>query len=207
MALMTRQQAILLVGPTGAGKTPLGDWLQAHGLWRRCCHHFDFGSNLRDVAAGQGNGFTAEEMCFIQELVEKGALLENETFHLALRILVGFVAHRQVQPEDLLVMNGLPRHSGQAEALADYLQFVAIVQMECSAEIVWERLQCNAGGDRTDRTDDAVALVERKLAVFAERTQPLLTWYQQLGVPLVPIAVGVQTLPSDILPLLERVKL
>jgi hypothetical protein len=43
--------ALLLLGPTGAGKTPLGDWLEAHGLWGRPCHHFDFGANLRAVVA------------------------------------------------------------------------------------------------------------------------------------------------------------
>lgn len=203
---MTRQQAILIVGPTGAGKTPLGGWLQAHGLWRRRCHHFDFGARLRDVAAGQGNGFTAEEMLFIRNLIEKGALLENETFHFALRILVQFVACREVQPEDLLVMNGLPRHTGQAEAITGFLQFVAIIHLQCGAEIVWERLQRDAGGDRTNRTDDTVELVEQKLAVFTERTRPLLSWYQQLGVPLIRVAVGAQTRPSDIQPLLESVK-
>ncbi len=207
MALVIRQKAVLLLGPTGSGKTPLGDWLQARGLWRRCCHHFDFGSNLRAVAGGQGDGFTAEEICFIRDLVEKGALLENETFHFALRILTEFVTCHQVQPEDLLVMNGLPRHIGQAEAIADFLQFVAIIHLQCNAEVVWERLQRNAGGDRSGRPDDTIALVERKLAVFAERTQPLLTWYHQLGIPLIRIGVGVQTSPPDIESLLEGVKL
>ena len=204
---MTRQQAILLVGPTGAGKSPLGDWLQAHGLWGRHCHHFDFGAKLREVAAGQGNGFTVEETLFIRKLVEKGALLEDETFHLALRILVEFVGSRQVQPADVLVMNGLPRHTGQADAMAGLLQFVAVVYLQCSAEIVWERLQRDAGGDRAERTDDTVARVEQRLAVFAERTQPLLAWYRRLGVPSIQVAIGAQTRPSDILPLLESVKL
>lgn len=203
---MTRQQAILLVGPTGAGKSPLGDWLQARGLWGRRCHHFDFGAKLREVAGGHGNGFTAEEMLFIRNLVGKGALLEDETFYLALRILVEFVGCRQVQPGDLLIMNGLPRHTGQADSMAGYLQFAAIVHLQCSAETVWERLQNDAGGDRADRIDDTVALVEQKLAVFAERTKPLLAWYQRLGVPLIQVAVGAQTRPSEILPLLERMK-
>lgn len=206
MELTTRQPAILIVGPTGAGKTPLGDWLQDHGLWGRPCHHFDFGSTLRAVAAGKANGFTPAEIAFIRELVESGSLLENETFHLALRMLAQFIACRRVMFGDLLIMNGLPRHIGQAEALADLLQFRAIIQLQCSAKIVRERLQGDAGGDRTGRTDDSVTLVERKLTVFAERTRPLLTWYQQKGVPLIPIAVDAETRPPDILPLLEGTK-
>ena len=51
--------AVLLLGPTGAGKSPLGDWLEARGLWGRPCHHFDFGANLRAiVAAGPSDRFT-----------------------------------------------------------------------------------------------------------------------------------------------------
>jgi adenylate kinase family enzyme len=143
---MIRHQAVLLLGPTGSGKTPLGDWLQDLGLWGRRCHHFDFGAGLREIAAAHASaGFTAREMRYIQDVVEKGTLLENETFYLASKILGNFILRRQVHPRDLLVMNGLPRHIGQAEALSEMLQFVAIVHLECSAETVWERLQSNAG--------------------------------------------------------------
>ena len=51
---MIRQPGILLLGPTGSGKTPLGDRLQIRDLWGRRCHHFDFGVRLRDVAYGIG---------------------------------------------------------------------------------------------------------------------------------------------------------
>lgn len=201
---MTRHQAILLLGPTGSGKTPLGDYLQDLGLWGRSCHHFDFGRGLREVAAGRASaGFTAGQMRYIQDVVEKGTLLENETFYLASKILCDFILRREVHPHDLLVMNGLPRHIGQAEALSEMLQWVAIVHLECSAETVWERLRNNAGGDRTHRADDDVALVERKLAIFTTRTQPLLTYYQERNIPLNQAVVGVQTQPADIRAILE----
>jgi adenylate kinase len=192
------RQAILLVGPTGSGKTPLGQWLESHGLWGRSCHHFDFGANLREIASGGAFGFTAEEVLFVQDVVERGALLENERFQLALKVLEAFSSSRRLQPNDLLVMNGLPRHIGQAHAIAPHLRFAAIIDLRCDAETVWERLHRNAGGDRTNRTDDTVALVRQKLEVFAARTEPLLGFYEQRGVPLIRFKVSSHTLPSEI---------
>jgi adenylate kinase len=206
VGIASPREAILLLGPTGAGKTPLGEWLDHNGLWGRRCHHFDFGARLRDVAALLVDGFTADEIGHVRDVLEKGALLENETFYMALRILISFIKSRQVQSEDMLVMNGLPRHAGQAQNLVNTLKFAAIVDLRCSAEVVWERLQSNAGGDRTARADDGVTLVQQKLNVFADRTRPLLAWYQQRGVPLIPVAVGAQTRPADIMPVLERAK-
>ena len=53
---------ILLIGPTGSGKTPFGDYLEQHGIADRACLHFDFGSSLRSAAQGILPGFTEEEI-------------------------------------------------------------------------------------------------------------------------------------------------
>lgn len=200
----SRYQAILLIGPTGSGKTPLGDWLQCCGLWKRKCHHFDFGAGLRAAVSGEvGDGFSQAERRYIKDVIDGGALLENETFYLALRILDAFMKRRRVQPDDLLVMNGLPRHTGQAEGLRAVMRFLAVICLQCTAETVLDRLRCNAGGDRTERSDDDVAMVERKLAVFAERTRPLVDLYREQGVPLFLVDVSAQTQPEEIRRMLE----
>ena len=46
-------EAILLNGPACVGKTPLGDHMQQRGILGRRCHHFDFGHELRSIAALQ----------------------------------------------------------------------------------------------------------------------------------------------------------
>jgi len=69
-------QAVLLLGPTGSGKTPLGDALQREGFGGRRCHHFDFGEQLRH-ATGVGDGLDAADIAFVRKVLEEGALLEN----------------------------------------------------------------------------------------------------------------------------------
>jgi adenylate kinase len=192
-------QAILLLGPTGSGKSPLGDWLERVSLQGRRCHHFDFGANLRAVVVGQGAGvFTLEEVRFLRRVLEAGALLEHEHFPLAARILDAFVAQKSVRASDLLVLNGLPRHLQQACALDRKLTVVGVVQLDCNARTVAERLKRNSGGDRTRRADDSETLVARKLAIYEERTRPLLNHYRERGTPILKLEVGVETQPAEI---------
>lgn len=198
-------QAILLLGPTGAGKTPLGDWLEANRLWGRTCHHFDFGANLREIAASSPSDFfSSDEIEFLKRVLIQGVLLEDKSFNLALKILHNFVARHRVQPEHWLILNGLPRHVGQARALESHVQIHAVVQLECDACVVRERLRRDTSGDRTGREDDDEKLVARKLAVYEERTRPLVAYYRERGAHLISIPIGIETQPSEIVQRLER---
>jgi len=196
-------EAILLLGPTGSGKTPLGDHLEQILLWNRRCHHFDFGANLRAVVAGDEAGaFTAEEIGFLRRVLEEGVLLDAEYFPLAARILDAFIARKGVRTSDLLVLNGLPRHVEQARALESKVTVIGVVQLDCDARTVAERLRRNSGGDRAQRADDAEALVARKLAIYEERTRPLLKHYRSQGVRILKIPMGIKTQPAEITGLL-----
>ena len=196
-------EAILLLGPTGSGKTPLGDHLEQVPLWKRRCHHFDFGANLRAVVAGDGAGsFTVEEIRFLRRVLEEGALLEVEHFPLAARILDAFIARKGVRAADLLLLNGLPRHVEQAKAMERRVTVIGVVQLDCDAHTVTERLRCNSGGDRAQRADDVEALVARKLAIYEERTRPLLDYYRSQGVRILKVPVGIKTQPAEMAGLL-----
>jgi len=191
-------EAILLVGPTGSGKTPLGDHLERIPLWNRRCHHFDFGANLRAVVAGEITvSFTAEQIRFLRRVQEEGVLLEAEHFPLAIKILDAFITRKCVLATDLLVLNGLPRHLEQAKAMERKVTVIGGVQLDCDAHTVAERLRRNSGGDRAQRADDAEALVARKLAIYEERTRPLLDYYRILGVRILKIPVDIKTQPAE----------
>lgn len=192
-------EALLLLGPTASGKTPLGELLARCGLWGRRCLHFDFGSNLRDAAAGQKhNSLPKKDIDVITGSLETGALLEDEHFPIAGRILASFLVDRGAGGDDLIVLNGLPRHVGQAERVEDMLHVAAVVCLQCTADVVRERIRTNAGGDRTERVDDDASAVARKLDTYAQRTAPLLDHYRSRGADVICIDVQTDTTPEDI---------
>ena len=130
-------------------------------------------------------------------------MLEAEHFPLAARILDAFIARKSVQPSGLIVLNGLPRHLQQARAVDQQLTVVRVIQLDCDARTVIERLRRNSGGDRALRKDDAETLVARKLAIYEERTRPLLNHYRAAGAKIFNIQVGNETQPAEIVAQLE----
>lgn len=197
---MQRQPAILLLGPTGAGKTPFGDYLAARGLSGRRCVHVDFGANLRAIDSGSWcpETLTADDTAVVHAALTSGALLENEHFHVAEAVLLAVAARESVAADDLLIMNGLPRHLGQAADVDRLVAMRSVVLLDCPPDVVHERIRCDSGGDRVERPDDSLAEVRNKLRIFAERTVPLLDHYRGLGVRVVSVPVGVMTHPADL---------
>ena len=108
---------------------------------------------------------------------------------------------RDVVSEEL-VLNGLPRHVGQARDLDPIVRVSRVVLLECSAEVVAARIARDTGGDRAERIDDHGDLVARKLATYEERTLPLVTHYEDAGARVDHIPVGVDDTPDRLLPLL-----
>jgi len=206
---MDRPSAILLLGPTGSGKTPLGEFLERHGIWGRRCAHFDFGQHLRLIASGQIQvpELTAAELRVIRESLGSGEVLEDEQFPIAAKSLRWFVAARGLAANDLVILNGLPRHVGQARDLDGITSILAVVNLKCSAETVYERIRLNSGGDRTDRCDDSVAQITWKLEQFAQRTLPLIEHYQRSNLPIIPVSVTVRTSAPEIHEHLQNLRL
>ncbi|MFP3976147.1 MAG: nucleoside monophosphate kinase [Dehalococcoidia bacterium] len=203
---MHTDKAILLLGPTGSGKTPLGNLLEQKGLLGYRCAHFDFGENLRQTAESSKPPpfVTEQEMRIIRHSLQTGSLLRDEDFHIACHILEAFIEEKEVKDDDILVMNGLPRHIGQAKDIDAVLSIKLVVYLECTAEVVHQRIQFNSGGDRTDRVDDSRAEIERKLQLFHDRTIPLLDHYRAQGSRVEKIDVAVETTPEEIHRLLQE---
>jgi adenylate kinase family enzyme len=189
--------ALLLLGPTGVGKSPLGDEIGRSGLFSRKAHHLDFGDELRAAINDRGRSasYTANELAFIHGVLEQGLLLENEHFPLARKIISLFLKRSRFEAKDLLVLNGIPRHAGQARDMASIAAVRAVVVLESTAEVVLARLRENVGGDRTERIDDHAELVEKKLVLFRERTAPLVDHYAAKGCPLYRIDVTASMTP------------
>ena len=65
--------AMLLLGPTGVGKSPLGDAIAQNGLFGRRCHHLDFGSELRGAVSREelSAAYSSNELDFIHGVLEQ----------------------------------------------------------------------------------------------------------------------------------------
>jgi adenylate kinase family enzyme len=198
--------SILLVGPTGAGKSPLGDEMERRGFRGRPCLHFDFGANLRAAAEGRADGYglTGPERETIRRSLATGALFETGDMPMIVKILTGFAALRRLGPASLLVLNGLPRHRSQAEALTGIVAVEWIVSFEAEAAVISERIRLDPGRDRSGRTDDDAGSVARRLATFLDRTAPLLDLYRERGVPVRSIAVTAAMSSADMYDELAR---
>ena len=184
-------QAMLLVGPTGCGKTPLGELIGARGLGGRRAVHFDFGEHLRRAAASPADYplLSPGDIEIISTSLSTGALLTDDQFTIAEKLLCSFAGAKGLTPSDRVVLNGIPRHVGQASKMADLIQITLVVYLECDDETVLGRIAVNAGGDRTGRVDDKREAVLKKLAVFKEQTLPLVEHYERVRVPVARLPV------------------
>ena len=196
---MNKYNAILLIGPTGSGKTPLGEHLESQGLWDRRCVHFDFGENLRRIAAGNTSaGLNDEELNVVVRSLETGSLLKDEHFPIARKILLAFLNEQNVEKNDFVILNGLPRHVGQAGGVDAILDIRIVIYLSCTPEVVVERIAADAGGDRAKRIDDNVESIKRKLEIFAQRTAPLLEHYRRKVAKIKTIEISATTTEKDV---------
>lgn len=191
--------ALLLLGPTGAGKSPLGNFFALHGIGNRHCLHFDFGLALREFADGDrdGAGLGEGDRKVVRKILAARALLEDAQFYLA-RGLVQSAVREASRSRAGLVLNGLPRHVGQARDLGDDVDICLVACLDCPAETVMARIADNSGGDRAARDDDALRDIQTKLIWYQERTLPLVSHYRDQGVTVMTLAVGVETQPADL---------
>ena len=196
--------AMLLLGPTGSGKSPLGELLSERGFLGRAAYHLDFGSALRSAINNRSSLYADSERAFIQDVLEHGALLEDEHFTLARKVITGTIDRSGFTPRDMLILNGIPRHAGQAKDIDSIASIHALIVLDCDANAVSCRLRENTGGDREGRLDDDPELVRKKLAVFQERTRPLIDHYNSIGRKIYRPSIGHRTTAEEAFQELSR---
>ena len=194
------QPAILLIGPTGSGKSPLGNYLEKAGFNGKPCFHFDFGNSLRRVAGGEDDitRLTDADVEFVSTVVKGGALLEKDKFYIAELIMKYFALQTKIGIGHYIVLNGLPRHVEQAKDVDKIADVEYLLHLRCTPEVVIERIRMNTGGDRLGRNDDSPEEIQRKLQLFQKRTLPLLEHYESQGTIVRCIDIHVETTPMQI---------
>jgi adenylate kinase len=199
----TRHSAVLLVGPTGSGKTPLGKLMDRRGLWGLPCLHFDFGHELRQSVKEGNRLLTETEKELVTYMLQTGALLEDEHFPVALKIFEGYLTSHNTDKRTFIILNGLPRHIGQAERMQEVVRVMAVISLECTPETVLQRIRTDSGGDRAGRMDDSLDEVKRKMELFIRRTAPLIDYYRSRYIGIISVEVGPTSTAAE---LLERIE-
>jgi len=155
---------VVLLGPPGVGKGTQGSRAAESEGWL----HLSTGDILREeVARETALGLQARQYMERGDLVPDGLMVDMVAGRL-----------RDIPEDQVLLLDGFPRTLAQAEALEETagggtlglaLYFYAPVAV-LAARLVGR-----------GRADDSRKVVERRLAVYRETTEPLVAWYRDRG--------------------------
>jgi len=193
---MDKPRAILLIGPVGVGKSPLGAMLEKRMGWA----HFDFGHQLRLIARGEGApGLTESDRKCVREILHAHSLFPDDKFPIVEKILRDFLDRNDHVPG--VILNGLPRHIGQAKDISKLVEIQSVAVLDCPKEVSARRVEKRLAGlsaDHAGRSDDRPEIVEHKFLLYTKRTAPLVDHYTEQGTNVLHIPIGNGTSESEI---------
>ena len=164
---------IALFGAPGAGKGTQAERL----VVERGLVQLSSGAMLRAaIAEGTELGLRAKD------IIDRGDLVSDD-------IIVGMVAAR-IDDQDCangVILDGFPRTVTQAYALDEMLSGKGLsldyfIEIEVDDAALFARIENRATKTGGARADDNAATLRRRLAVYHERTAPLLPYYAEKGV-------------------------
>ena len=158
---------LLLLGPQGSGKGTQATRIAAdHGI-----PHVSTGDMFRAaIAAGSELGRRVEP------ILAAGELVPDE-------LTVELIRERLGRPDARrgFVLDGFPRNLAQAQALDRMLSEIgrdldAVLYFDLPDSVAIERLLGRARAE--GRTDDMPDVIQRRLAIYHEQTEPLAEYYR-----------------------------
>ena len=190
---MKRTIRLILLGAPGAGKGTQAEKIAAAAQ----IPAISTGAIIREaIAAGTEMGVLAKSN------IERGALVPDE-------VVIGIIRDRLAKDDckSGFILDGFPRTVPQAEALDQMgVEITDVLSIEVSDERIVARMggrrvckKCGAtyhvqsnpspagdkcgvcGEDLTIRADDAPAVVQSRLTVYHEQTEPLKDFYARKG--------------------------
>ncbi|MGB9906596.1 MAG: nucleoside monophosphate kinase [Candidatus Saccharicenans sp.] len=215
-------KAFLITGPPGSGKSPLGDYLEKQPLPGKRFWHFDFGRLLREMigpenagkpgagtelapeaAAPSAEAFSPAELARVRQSLQTSSLFEEGDKELVRKIFRYYLSRTGAGPDDILLLNGLPRHRAQVAWLEDLVHIALVINLDCPEEVAVRRVLANLDGERRGREDDRLEVIVRRYRLYLERTVPLVDFLRQSGVPVIELLVERDTRPETLWPKLQ----
>lgn len=165
---------IILLGPPGAGKGTQAKRLEVE----KGMVQLSTGDMLRSaVASGSSLGREA------QAVMDAGNLVEDA-------VMVGIIADRISHPDCAkgFTLDGFPRTTAQAEALDRMLtekglKLNAVIELKVDQNALFDRIRGRASeaGAGSERADDNVGILKKRLEVYHGQTAPIIPYYKKKG--------------------------
>jgi adenylate kinase len=193
-----RYKTVLLFGAPGSGKGTQGKILGSiPGFYHSAC-----GDVFRtlDLQSEMGRIFW--------QYSSRGELVPDEfTVKLWRNYIKGMELVNQFHPEtELLVLDGIPRNTRQAEFLEDTIEVVKVIYLVCAdPKKMIERLRRRAlKENRFDDANDQV--IHHRLEVYDRETKPVLEHYAAETVTRIDATMNQLQVLSEILRILTPIK-
>ena len=161
---------LLLLGPQGSGKGTQAKRISAeYGI-----PHIATGDILRaEIARESALGLE------VKPIYDAGQLVPDE-------LMVAIIRDRLSRGDTLpgFILDGFPRTMAQAQALDDMLaeigrELTVVLELQVDDAIARERILRRAPEE--GRTDDTPEAIDRRLALYYEKTAPLVAYYRAQG--------------------------
>ena len=161
---------VLLLGPQGSGKGTQAKRIQAeYGI-----PHIATGEILR-AAMEEGSELGRK----VRPIVDSGQLVPDE-------LMIDLIRDRLMEPdaERGFILDGFPRTSPQANALDAMLDEIGrslsiVFEFQLPDDIAKERLTRRA--ELEGRADDTPDVIDKRLELYHDQTEPLVEHYRALG--------------------------
>lgn len=168
--MANRFRTILLLGAPGTGKGTQGEMLgRLPGVVHVAC-----GDVFRSLDKTSDLG-----RVFLQYSTKGELVPDDFTVKLWKEHIDRLIRGSNYRPDaDLLVLDGIPRNTNQAQILDQYLEVTRIVSLRCDHDInaIVERMKARAR--KQNRPDDAnEQTMRRRFEVYDAETAPLLAHY------------------------------
>lgn len=157
---------ILFFGPPGSGKSVQGDLLVQRNGWQWL---------------STGVLFRSSKDPEIHKRLATGELIDDD---LTNKVLA--TALREISSDTTIVLDGYPRNTDQAQWLVDHLpnsdrKIDCVLEFSVDSEEIVRRLS------QRGRAEDTRDVIERRLNIYREKTQPVLDFYKSHDVPVLRV--------------------